>query len=166
MRQLLFTSGDIFLHLKLKKILKRYHKLCNVVLYFIICYSCYEISSLKWYHLSSSYTIFPLLCTVKWGHYIPWPLPLLPLESKMNQLWGWLASSITSFMENQGFLEIFVVNGWQLENIGLLYILRTIDILFSKKLIGEREGENSCNSASLILIAGFNPGWTWVLAGF
>ena len=138
MRQLLLTSGDIFLHLKLKKILKRYHKLCNVVLYFIICYSCYEISSLQWYHLYSSYTIFPLLCTVKWGHYIPWPLPLLPLESKMNQFRGWLASSITSFMENQGFLEIFVVNEWMAVREYRPIILKTIDILFSKTNDGGR----------------------------
>ena len=60
-------------------------------------------------------------------------------------------------MENQGFLEIFVVNEWMAVREYRPIILRTIDILFSKKLIGE--GENSCNSVALmILIAGFNPG--------
>ena len=109
------------------KILEEFSEFCNIVVYFMICYSCYEVSSIR--------PIFSIFCipTFMYKEMRKW----YSLINLMN-FFHYLYHGKSDFLAN-----IYVVNIWKSENNRPI-VWRTINLLFSKNFIGKKG--NSCYS--------------------
>ena len=117
----LLASQLIFMRL-CKKGLKGYSEFCNNIVFYL------------YFSLSFPYAIFPLLCISKWGENI---LQWLLLDCQIQPVLR-LINFLRYFFHGKSRFpaNIYVANGWQSEK-SRPTVCRTINLLFSKKLIGE-----------------------------